>query len=88
MENAGMDIIIKRACEVDHVGDVVLEFLLSLPYQDLSIMGLQNAHEMIAITTWYLWWERHKLVHEERVQDANQIIIGMRALIANYVMLP
>lgn len=46
-------------------------------------MGTQNPHEMIAITTWYLWWERRKPVHEEIVQDAFQITMEIRALTAN-----
>lgn len=45
------DEIIKKACEVDRVGEAVLEYLLLLPYQGLSIFSTQNVHEMIAITT-------------------------------------
>ena len=54
--------------------------------QDLSIMGFQNTREMIAITSWYLWWERRKLVHKERIQDAKQISMGIQALTTNYVV--
>ena len=41
-------------------------------------MGFQN--------TWYLWWERRKLVHKERIQDAKQISMGIQALTTNYVV--
>lgn len=41
---------------------------------------------MIAITAWYLWWERRKLVHKEKIQDAKQISMGIHALTANYVV--
>ena len=40
---------------------------------------------MIAITTWYLWWDRHKLVHEGKSQDAHQTSMGAHAITANYV---
>lgn len=48
----------------------VLEILLLLPDQDLSILGLLNAREIIAITACYLWWVIRKLVNEAIVQDA------------------
>ena len=67
----GLDQVIKRACEVDYAGEAVLEFLLSMPEWELTI-GIRNVHELIAISTWYLWWERRKLVHKEKAQDANR----------------
>ena len=45
----GLDNIIKRACQVDRAGGAVLEFLLMLPDEELSIMGAQNVREMITI---------------------------------------
>lgn len=81
-----MDGIINRACEVDCDGEAVLEFLLLLPDKDLFIMALQNAWQIIAIAAWYLWWERRKLVHEETIQSAYQISMGIRALTANFVI--
>ena len=67
-----MDEIIDKACEVDRAGEAVLEYLLLLPDQDLSIMGYQNVREMIAISAWYLWWERWKLVHKELTHNATR----------------
>jgi len=40
---------------------------------------------MIAVTTWYLWWDRRKLVHEGKFQDANQISMGAQAMTTHYV---
>jgi hypothetical protein len=40
---------------------------------------------MIAISTWYLWWEMRKLVYNETTQNAQQISMGIRALTANFV---
>lgn len=45
---------------------------------------IQNVREMIAITAWY--WERRKLVHEEKVQNALQISMGIRALTTSFVI--
>ena len=53
--------------------------------QELNIKGIQNARELIAITAWYLWWDRRQLVHEGKLQDANQTSMGARAITANYV---
>lgn len=57
-----------------------------LPNQDLSTLGLQNARELIAITSWYLWWEIRKLVHEGKTQDAYHLSMGIGAITANYVI--
>ena len=81
-----MDEVIKRACEVDYAGEAVLGYLLFLPEQEVSILGIQNVREMVAVTTWYLWWERCKLFHEEKIQDARQISMGIHAITANYVI--
>ena len=66
-------------------GETVLELLLLMPDQELFVLGLQNVREFIAITTWYLWWDRRKLVHEGKSQDAHQTSMGARAITANYV---
>ena len=50
--------VIRKACAVDHAGEAVLEFLRLMPDQDLVIVASQNARELIAITAWYLWWNR------------------------------
>lgn len=80
-----MDDIIDRACKIDYAGEAILEYLLSLPDQELCIMGTRNVRDMIAISAWYLWWERRKLVHNETTQNAQQISMGIRALTANFV---
>ena len=45
----GMDDIIDKACKVDLAGEVVLEYLLLLPDQELRIMGYHNVREMIVV---------------------------------------
>ncbi|KAI4991971.1 hypothetical protein ZWY2020_040357 [Hordeum vulgare] len=80
-----MDDIIKKACEIDRAGEAVLEYLLLLPDQALRILGRHNVREMIAISAWYLWWERRKLVHKKKTQNAHMISMGILALITNVV---
>ena len=48
-------------------------------------MGNQNVCEMIAISAWYLWWERCKLVHNETTQNTQQNFMGIRVLTTNFV---
>lgn len=84
-ENLGLYGAVKKACVVDRAGEAVLELLLLMPDQEISILGSQNARELIAITAWYLWWNRRKLVHEGKSQEASQTSMGIRAITANYV---
>ena len=81
-----MDFAIDKACVVNHVGEVVLEYLLLQPAEECVLLSLRNSTEAIAIGSWYLWWERRKLVHKEKTQDANQISMGIRAITLNYVL--
>ena len=73
---SGLDQFTRRACEVYYVGEAVLEFLLSMPKRELTILGILNIHEMIAITTWYLWWERRKLVHKDKTKMLTRSLRG------------
>ena len=50
----GLDDIIDKACEVDRVGEAMLEYLLLLQDQELLIFGHHNVHEMIVVSAWYL----------------------------------
>ena len=63
----GLDFAIDKACVVDHVGEVVLEYLLLQPAEECVVLGLGNSMKAIAIGSWYLWRERRKLVHNEKV---------------------
>ena len=83
-DKLGMYKVIKKACVLDRAGEAVLELLLLMPHEELSILVCQNARELIAITAWYLWWDRRKLVHEGKSQDAHQTSMGARAITANY----
>ena len=84
-EHLGLYEVVKKACVVDRAGEAVLEFLLLMPDHELPILGSRNAGEFIAKAAWYLWWNRRKLVHEGKSQEASQTSMGIRAITSNYV---
>ena len=53
-DNLGLYEVINRACVVDRAGEAVLEFLLLMREEEISVLGLQNTRELIVITAWYL----------------------------------
>lgn len=53
---------------------------------EVMVMGHGKFRESVAITTWYLWWKRHKLTHEEPVQSAIQVSSYVRALTTNHLI--
>ncbi|KAE8797861.1 hypothetical protein D1007_27001 [Hordeum vulgare] len=68
----------------DRVGEAVLEHLLSLSADGTQVLGERNGNLIIAITCWFLWWERRKLVHGEHTNGASQIALSVRALAENF----
>jgi hypothetical protein len=61
-DHLGLEQIIDSACAIDRVGHAVLEYIL---YNELHVMrffGTASIPELVAITAWYLWWERCKAI--------------------------
>lgn len=79
--------IIKRVCQVDLSGAVVLEYVLCLPDHDIQVLGLPKLRETLATMPWYLWYERMKLIHGKETQSASQISLVVGRLAANYIIL-
>ena len=81
--NLGMD---NKACKIDRAGQAVLEFLLSPEHLVPSlVLGEETTAEKIAITCWYLWWERRQFVHGEKVQESIRSAMPIKSLTANYM---
>ena len=84
-ENLGLYEVVKKVCGVDCAGEAVLEVLLLIPEHELAFLGSHNTRKLIAITAWYLWWNRRQFVHEGKVQDASQTSMGILAIASNYI---
>ena len=70
---------------VDRAGKAVLEHLLSFPVDETIVLGQKNGNLIIAITCWFLWRERRKLLHGERTQQPAQIVLSVRTLAGNFL---
>jgi hypothetical protein len=77
--------VIKNGLEMNMSGEVVLEFLLSLPDNHIHVLGLPKLRETVATCCWFLWWERRKITHGGDPQTAAQINLAVRALAANFI---
>ncbi|KQJ89430.1 hypothetical protein BRADI_4g25636v3 [Brachypodium distachyon] len=73
---------ISEALEYDRAGSAVLEFLLCSSFR--SGIPPDGFPELVATTCWYLWWERHKIGHDEPVQLPAQSAFAIRSLAANF----
>lgn len=51
---------IAEACEYDHAGSAVLEFLLCSSFHP-DLHPMDSVNWWPATACWYLWWERHKI---------------------------
>lgn len=84
----GLGDIIKKACVVIREGEVILQNLLCKVEQGIHVLALPKLREIVATTTWYLWYERRKLTHGEGepTQGADQINVEVRSLAANFII--
>jgi uncharacterized protein (DUF1684 family) len=46
-------------------------------------MGQESAKELIMVTGWYIWWERRRLVHEEKKGKTQRSALAIRGIVAN-----
>ena len=63
----GITNIIDQAIQVDRSGSAILEFILSLPDQQLEMHPIINFKQVIAVGGWYLWWICRKVTHNESI---------------------
>lgn len=80
----GIDDVITRSGFVDLVGEAMLEFLLSIPEEEVSVLGQANFKEIVVVAIWFMWWERRKFLHGEHTQSTGQILLVVRSLAANF----
>jgi hypothetical protein len=66
-ENLGIANEILEACTIDREGSGALEAMLRLPDNKSPLMPELGLKELITIACWYIWWERRKIAHDEKV---------------------
>jgi ribonuclease HI len=80
----GLEDLIDKASSIDRAGQAVLEYLLCSEHQFTTVLGQSSIPELVAITTWYLWWERRQAVQGEKVKDPARTAIAIGALYSNF----
>ena len=78
--------VIQRGLAMNTCGEVMLDYLLSLPDDHIHVLGLPKLRETVATCCWYLWWERRKITHGGDPQTAPQINLVVRSLAENFIV--
>jgi hypothetical protein len=58
---------IEQAMKVDRSGLVILEHILRSPRKEIAQVEQVHSHEIIAVASWYIWWQRREIVKGETV---------------------
>ena len=66
----GMLELVEDSIPVDRSGSIILEHLLSLPDNLFLIHSRVNFKQALVVGTWYLWWIRRKITHDEPVSSS------------------
>ena len=72
---------IRQAVAQDRSGSITLEILSKLPPRTGEVPIL----ELVIVTSWYVWWQRRKIVNEELIQTPGRTTLAIRVLVTNYV---
>jgi ribonuclease HI len=83
-ENLGIANEILEACTIDREGSGALEAMLRLPDKKSPLMPELGLKELITIACWYIWWERRKIAHDEKVQKPAKSAQAIAAIALNY----
>ena len=80
----GITNIIDQAIQVDRSGSAILEFILSLPDQQLEMHPILNFKQLIAVGGWYLWWIRRKVTHNESIPPPWRWALSVLSISSNH----
>jgi ribonuclease HI len=75
---------IKQTSLGERCGSSILEDLIRNYQNKTQVLGMLNIEESIAVTCWYLWWQRRELVKEESVTGPTFTTFAISALTANF----
>ena len=79
----GLESNVLAAVEIDRSGAAVLEELICSASPGGVEMHEPNARELIMVACWYIWWERRRIVHEEKVGKTERSALTIRGIVAN-----
>jgi hypothetical protein len=83
-ENLGIMVEIEESRTIDRAGSGVFEYILRQDDKKVPLIPELNMKELVAVACWYIWWERRKIVHEEKVQKPARSAQAIAALALNY----
>jgi hypothetical protein len=61
--------MIEAAGSVDRAGQAILEYIMCTKQRCTRTMGLTSIPELVAVTCWYIWWERRQATRGKRIQE-------------------
>jgi len=74
---------VHRLLQVDRSGLVILAEVIRYP-KKLAHLNKVDLAELILTGSWYLWWERRMMVHENTVQSPTRSAMSIVTLTMNY----
>jgi ribonuclease HI len=77
---------IKQTSLGERSGSSILEDLIRDYQNKTQVLGLLNMVESIAVTCWYIWWQRRELVNGKSVTSPTSTGFAIAALTANFVL--
>jgi hypothetical protein len=83
-ENLGIMVEIEESRTIDRAGSGVSEYILRQDDKKVPLIPELNMKELVAVACWYIWWERRKIVHEEKVQKPARSAQAIAVLSLNY----
>lgn len=69
----------------EKLGVEILEMVLCDPTNQKNYMSVVDVPEMLAVTCWYIWWQRRSITHDEDVQPPMCTAAVVQALALNFV---
>jgi hypothetical protein len=61
--------MIEAAGSVDRAGQAILEYIMCTEQRCTPTMGPTSIPELVAVTCWYIWWERRQATRGKRIQE-------------------
>jgi ribonuclease HI len=81
----GLEDVIIAAKREGRSGSVMLEILLRKDPETMPGYSSIQRQELIAMTSWYIWWARRRKTHDENVPPIMRCAMSIRALVANHL---